>query len=78
MDRFPGPSSTSTVWNDLYFAACQVTVLHYAASCQQVKRGYLSPLFSPGEASTGILHPVLGFTVQEIHGASGANPAKGY
>lgn len=38
----------------------------------------LAPRRSPGEATSGVLCPVLGFTGQERHGTPGADTAKGY
>ena len=45
---------------------------------KQVKGGDPSPLFSTGEATSGVLCPSLGSSVQERHGATGASPAQGH
>jgi len=41
-----------------------------------VKRGHASPLLSTGEATPGVLGPVLGSSVQDRHG-HGDSPVKG-
>lgn len=37
----------------------------------------IAPLFSPSEAASGVLCPVLGSLVRERHGAPGAAPVEG-
>ncbi|CAM5076581.1 unnamed protein product [Eretmochelys imbricata] len=45
--------------------------------CQQIEGRDHSPLFDTGEASSGVLCPVLGPTLQEGCGEIGESPAKG-
>lgn len=42
------------------------------------KQVILPPPLSPGEASPGVLGPVVGSLVQEGQGAPGVSPAEGY
>ena len=44
---------------------------------QRVEGGDPAPLFCAGEASPGVMHPDLEFSVQERHGAVGAHPEEG-
>lgn len=37
-----------------------------------------SPLFSPGDATLGVLRLLLGFSVQQRDGHTGESPAKGH
>lgn len=37
-----------------------------------------SPILSTGEATAGVLCPVLGFSMQERQGHTGGSPAKGF
>jgi len=45
---------------------------------QQVEGGSPSPLLCPSEAPSGVLCPVLGFSVQERWRATGESPAEAY
>lgn len=46
--------------------------------CLQVKGVGNSALFSTGEATPGVLGPVIHYPVQERPGHSGENPTEGY
>ncbi|TRZ06476.1 hypothetical protein HGM15179_020631, partial [Zosterops borbonicus] len=52
--------------------------MHWEKHYQQVEGGDPAPLLSPGEASSGVLCPVLGSSVPESHGPPGPGLAKGY
>lgn len=39
---------------------------------------HISPLLGTGEATLGVLCPVLDFPVQKIHGHTGKSPEKGH
>ncbi|GAB0190296.1 mitochondrial enolase superfamily member 1 [Grus japonensis] len=45
---------------------------------QQVEGGYPPPLLCPGEATSGILCPVLGSPVPDRQGTTGDSPEEGY
>ncbi|CAM4704954.1 unnamed protein product [Lepidochelys kempii] len=49
----------------------------YVGHCQQIEGCDSSPLFDIGEASSGVLCPVLGPTLQEGCGKIGKSPAEG-
>jgi len=46
--------------------------------CQQVKEGDPSHLFGTGESIPGVLFSALGSPLEEIHGHTGVNQAKGH
>jgi len=52
--------------------------VHQEECGQQDEGGSPSPLHCPGEASSGVLCPVLGFPLQERWRATGESPAEGY
>jgi len=52
--------------------------VHLEECGQQVKGGSSPPLLCPGEASSGVLCPVLGSPVQERQGTTGESPEEGY
>lgn len=52
--------------------------LHKTKSVQQIKEGDPYPLHGTGEATPGILQPVLSFQVQECHYYTGESPMKGH
>ena len=52
--------------------------VHQEECGQQDERDSSSPLHCPGEASSGVLCPVLGSLVQERWRATGESPAEGY
>lgn len=47
-------------------------------SIQQTEGGDYSPLFNTGEATSGVLCPVLGSPVQGTHGHAELSPVKGH
>lgn len=50
--------------------------MHWEKPCQQLE-GDPVPLLSPSEATFGVLCPVLHPSVQDTHGAPGADPGEG-
>ena len=52
--------------------------LHQKESCQSVKGGNPSPLFSTGDAVSGVTAPVLSSLVQERHRHTRMSPVKGH
>ncbi|GAB0181400.1 mitochondrial enolase superfamily member 1 [Grus japonensis] len=52
--------------------------VHSEEHGQQVEGGYPPPLLCPGEATSGILCPVLGSPVQERQGTTGESSVEGY
>ncbi|CAM5129897.1 unnamed protein product [Natator depressus] len=60
---------------------CQEGQWHFGmykwGHCQQIEGRDLSPLFDIGEASSGVLCPVLGPTLEEGCGKIGKSPAEG-
>ena len=52
--------------------------VHSEEPGQQVKGGYPPHLLCPGEATPGVLCPVLGSPFQERQGTTGESSAKGY
>lgn len=51
--------------------------LHWEECGQQVKGADPPPPLGPGEATPGVLHPVLGSSRQERQGTPGEGPVKG-
>ena len=47
-------------------------------SCQQIKEGDPPPLLCTGEAASGVLCPVLGFSVQQTQGSLRRSPVEGH
>ena len=52
--------------------------VHWEQRGQQVGGGDPAPLLCPGEATSGVLCPVLGSPVLERLGTTGDGPAEGY
>jgi len=52
--------------------------LHHKKHGQQVKRDVPAPLLCAGEASPGLLHPEVEFSVQKRYRSVGVQPEKGH
>lgn len=48
------------------------------SSASRSKQAILPPLYSTGEATSGLLHPVLDHPVHERHGCTGDSPMQDY
>lgn len=51
---------------------------HQGECCQPVEGGGPSPLFSTGEATSGVLCPMLGSPVRERYGHTGVSPVNSH